>query len=190
MKSWLPYLALVFLLPPRSASAVSYAEWRSVNFTAVELGDDFISGDLVDPDGDGFGNLLEFAFALDPWSPDAVSRGPTLGQDDGFLTFSYRARSDATGLACDFQVSDTLDNWITVNNPVVLSTASLDGAWWRTLRDPAEAHTQPRRFLRLRVLETASVATLFIPPDNASVALEIPLKARLQWSDQTTLETG
>ena len=180
----LPLLALL----PR-ADAISFGDWRAAHFTAAQLADPAVSGSLADPDGDGFGNLLEFGFALDPWSCDTLASQPTLGLASGHLTLSYRQRIDAENLLFDFQISDTLLNWITVNE-LVFSTTNLGSAWWKTLYDPVPAAGSAQRFLRLRVLDATGLPTLFFPPSDARVSLDIPIKARVEWTDNTTVETG
>src|SRR5206468_1466128 len=48
--------------------------WRLANFTPAELADPAISGDLADPDQDGFSNLEEYALGLPPKDPDPANR--------------------------------------------------------------------------------------------------------------------
>jgi hypothetical protein len=48
-------------------------EWRLGQFSAAELLDPNVSGELADPDLDGLSNLLEYACGLDPKSVDATS---------------------------------------------------------------------------------------------------------------------
>jgi hypothetical protein len=44
--------------------------WRLGNFSAEQLTNPAISGELADPDLDGLANLLEYALAFDPLTPD------------------------------------------------------------------------------------------------------------------------
>jgi hypothetical protein len=53
----------------------TFDQWRSVYFTATELGDSSISGPDGDPDRDGAGNFWEFALGRNPLSPDTKPAG-------------------------------------------------------------------------------------------------------------------
>lgn len=63
-----------------------------------------------DPDADGFDNFHEYAFALDPTSPNPSSAITTPLDASG--SFTYRRRDPAlTGLTYTIWVSSDLDNW-------------------------------------------------------------------------------
>ena len=60
--------SLPCLFPPLAASAcaLTFDEWRAVHFSTAELADPAVSGTEANPAGDGLGNLLKYAFDLDP----------------------------------------------------------------------------------------------------------------------------
>ena len=49
----------------------TFALWQQSKFTAAELASAALSGPDADPDQDGIVNLLEYAFGLEPKSPDS-----------------------------------------------------------------------------------------------------------------------
>ena len=65
------YEVIGLVFPLSAAPQTSYPSWREQQFSEAELGVAAISSDLADPEGDGFGNLLEYALGLDPRSQDA-----------------------------------------------------------------------------------------------------------------------
>jgi endonuclease I len=99
--------------------------WKNVRFTASELGDPSIGGDLADPDQDGISNLLEYACARDPRQPDTtaamavslVSANSTSAFDAVFQW--NRFASDVT---FTFEGSTDLQTWSAVNAVLTDST--------------------------------------------------------------------
>lgn len=72
----------------------SAASWQFQNFSVTELLDDNIVSDDADPDGDGIGNLLEYALGLDPLVRDR-SGLPTMRVE--FI--APRAQSEGAGVS-------------------------------------------------------------------------------------------
>jgi len=90
----------------------AFDQWRKSQFSASDLNDPLISGDLADPDQDGFANLLEFFTGNAPKSRNAelATRGiETIGASD-YLTLTYN-RIPGNGLTGIPQVSDNLADW-------------------------------------------------------------------------------
>lgn len=56
-----------------------FAQWQASHFTGAELDDLAVCGPDADPDRDGMGNLVEFAFGFDPRSGVAAPETPGLG---------------------------------------------------------------------------------------------------------------
>ncbi|GHC41361.1 hypothetical protein [Roseibacillus persicicus] len=82
--------------------------WRSLKFVDSELENPLVSGWETDPDGDGFSNLEEFAFGLEPLSPDAPRICPSTA--NGFFEFEVtKAENVAVGYLGE--VSDNLTSW-------------------------------------------------------------------------------
>ena len=53
----------------------NFGAWQQSHFTPLELNDPAVSGSSADPDRDTFGNLHEFALALDPRNPSHADSG-------------------------------------------------------------------------------------------------------------------
>ena len=127
-----------------------YGVWKTGKFTPTELADPAISGDTADPDHDGIVNLLEYAQALEPKLPDAAGL-PTAGQQDGYLTITYRLNQQATDVSIFVESSTdlTAESWF----PVGVETGRVDmgGYWLVTVRDGVPTASAPRRFMRLQV---------------------------------------
>ena len=58
---------------PESSDALDLASWRTTHFSAAERANALISGDGADPDGDGLGNLAEYATGSNPRFPEGIS---------------------------------------------------------------------------------------------------------------------
>jgi uncharacterized delta-60 repeat protein len=75
-----------------------YADWRA-NIFGTQAGDPAVAGNLADPNGNGLGNLLEYALGGDPVGNGTDVR-PTLGRDGmGHLVLSFTrflSRDDLT----------------------------------------------------------------------------------------------
>jgi len=54
-----------------SADSLTYPEWLALHFTAAEIAQPEVSGELADPDLDGRANLLEFGLATNPQVKDS-----------------------------------------------------------------------------------------------------------------------
>jgi hypothetical protein len=120
-------------------AAASYAAWaESIPWNGAD------SSPTADPDGDGWPNLLEYAFGSDPLLADGPSLRWSLSSEASphalSLTFT-RLRSDLTYAV---EASSNLADWVTVAvNP---------GAIGEEVTVTDEAPTgATRRFLRLRV---------------------------------------
>jgi len=82
--------------------------WRLAQFTATELADPQISGDLADPDADNLSNLTEYAMGL---SPKDGSNRPYARIENGYLTLTYTRSKSATDVSLTLEQSDDLMNW-------------------------------------------------------------------------------
>ena len=134
-----------------------YEAWQSGYFTAAELGNAAVSGDLADPDGDGVVNLLEYALGLNPRAA-GVSGLPTSGvstvNGSRYLTLTYTQVIAATDIVYTPQVSGDLATWSagTGNVVAVSTTNNADGATQTVVvRDATALGSGARRFMRLLV---------------------------------------
>ena len=137
--------------------ATPYNTWQLQHFTAAELGNAAIRGDLADPDGDGIPNLLEYALDLDPKAAETTGL-PTVGQmtvaGSTHLTLTYTQVIAATGITYLPQVSGDLTTWNGNSSYTVVvgTTANADGLT-RTVvvRDAVAISSTSKRFMRLQV---------------------------------------
>lgn len=136
-----------------------FAQWQSTKFTAGELADPLISGDLADPNQNGVLNLLEYAFDLDPkgvqqpWGSGALPVSEVMGVDGvNRLTLSYRPSANVSNLTYIVEVSDNLTEWDTGTEYVELISAP--GAVPVVMADKTAVNGAGvgRRFIRLRVV--------------------------------------
>ncbi|MDB4510248.1 thrombospondin type 3 repeat-containing protein [Akkermansiaceae bacterium] len=70
---------------------------------------DGLSGPNDDPDGDGIGNLLEFAAGTDPLDSNSLSPGELI-RSNGMTSFRYQLATDRTGITHRLQ-SGGLENF-------------------------------------------------------------------------------
>lgn len=96
-----------------------YREWRALHFGAAES-DDFslaltLWGDEADPDEDGYSNIEEFLFAMDPTKPEAGLAPSLVFKNQGLFTYggiAFRQNLDAAG-SIGFRTERSTDllNW-------------------------------------------------------------------------------
>ena len=125
--------------------------WRLANFTTAELSAPSISGDLADPDHDGFSNLMEYALGLPPKNPAATNR-PYASIATGYLTLTYTRAKAATDVSLVVEQSNDLVTWHSGTN-YVQQTGLVDQGSTQLItvqtRVPVSASTA--NFLRLHV---------------------------------------
>lgn len=120
-----------------------FEKWKAEKFSAEELADEKVSGSLADPDGDGMGNLLEYALGGEP-KENSLKERPVVEMKKGELVMRFkRWREDVVYVV---QVSEDLKTWRDVaRNP---------GNVGEVVEVPAgKAEEYPRLFVRLRVRE-------------------------------------
>ncbi len=89
--------------------------WRHAHFgTAANAGP---AADHADPDKDGLENLVEFAFSLDPNTPDAAALPQWQLEDDDYsLTFTRPAGVDGITYIAEYSTSMAPGSWISAVN--------------------------------------------------------------------------
>ena len=85
--------------------------WRFSKFTASELADASLSGDLADFEKDGIVNLQEYAFGLEPKTPDVSGLPAMFIQPGGALVIAYTHVKGATDITYVAEVSNDLATW-------------------------------------------------------------------------------
>jgi hypothetical protein len=133
---------------PRSSG---YDIWQYAHFRGA------VSDASADPDGDGFTNLEEYAYGLDPLAQNAASAAPQIALasygDGSALTATFTRNTAATDVTLVVETSVDLVNWTSGAGVVatVAITALGDNVDQLVVRDLATTATAVRRFLRVRV---------------------------------------
>jgi hypothetical protein len=126
------------------------ATWKSQHFSVAQLADATVSGDHVDPDGDGLKNWQEYLHASQPLN--ALSRGVTpLTIEAGMMRCLYTRNLGAVNGGTVFsQASRDLTQW---NAPGLQERiiSTVDGIETIEVRFPT---TAPRGYLRMQYQAT------------------------------------
>ena len=88
---------------------------KTLGGTPAELADSSISGDLADPDHDGFSNLMDYALGLPPKGQTSTNR-PTASIRNGYLTLTYTRSKAATDVSVTVEGSNDLLTWVSRAN--------------------------------------------------------------------------
>ncbi|PWU16663.1 MAG: xanthan lyase [Verrucomicrobia bacterium] len=124
--------------------------WRRANFTPAELADPSVSGDLADPNQDGYSNLMSYALGISPKDP-APANLPSVNIQAGYLTFTYTRAKAATDVSLTLDESSDFVHW--QSGPGVIqqvSTVDNGAVQSITFRLAAPVNFSPGTFLRLR----------------------------------------
>ncbi len=124
--------------------------WRLANFSAPQLTNPAISGDLADPDQDRVVNLMEYAMGLPPLSVNVNPFHPTVV--NGRFTMSYTQSKTATDVSVVVEQSNDLVNWN--SGPAYVETVSVvdqGASWLTTVRLATATGAAATGYLRLRV---------------------------------------
>ena len=131
------------------------AAWKHAYFTPEQLADG-TSDDAAAPLADGWGNLLKYAFAMQPFDlPSAWLPQTTL--EDGHLTLSYHRPLYIGDLSYAVEVADAVVGpWQTGPEQIEQVSVTNNYDWTETIkvRDRATAAEHAQRFIRLRVTRT------------------------------------
>lgn len=157
-----PYETLAVSLTKVSGAANSYLDFDNVTLTEgfTRFGtwqntefppDSDVASSLADPDGDGYANILEYAFGTSPTDRNH-SMAPLVVSGDDFQV--YRRVADDAGLVYELQSSTTMQSgsWTEVTGMTTL-VDSTDGEFETvTLSRPGGWNSGfPREFFRFSV---------------------------------------
>jgi hypothetical protein len=90
----------------------NYDSWLLAHFTEAELLNPAISGPNADPDKDGFGNLMEYALALEPKSSSTTGL-PEVSNSATHWLYTFTHPTDRTDVTYVVQYSTNLTTWTT-----------------------------------------------------------------------------
>lgn len=85
--------------------------WRSLHFTPAQLADHTISGDSIDPDGDGVPNWVEYLHGSNPLDAEDTGISPIRIESDFLRCVYTRNTGAANGGSLNCQASRGLDHW-------------------------------------------------------------------------------
>lgn len=151
---------LVTLILCGSIHAITYEEWRVAAFPVEEAYDEAVSGPLIDPDGDGRRNFLEFALNTNPKVPDMAAGEVGSLATTGHLTLHFSRWKQYPGMLYAPQVSgDLLSGWFAGPDSVEETAVVSNGAETDTVtvRDLTATSAATKRFLRLLVARIRTV---------------------------------
>ncbi len=126
------------------------------------------TGPADDKDGDGFANLVEFAFGLDPTIPDSPGEGLSAGiaESTGDIEISYRRRNDAPHIEQNIESSNDLRNW----DPYTPGQTEVESITHAVERVKATVNNTgiDRRFFRLSIdLDDAEIGSVITIDDQS-----------------------
>ncbi len=132
--------------------------WRFEKFTAAELADELLSGELADFESDGWPTLIEYAFDSEP-KDGALTEAPTTGSvvhpttGDAHRALAYLRRKSDPELLYEIEVTDDLVTWTPGAGEVeeISVIDHGDGTETVTVRDLTPLGDHSRRFLRVTV---------------------------------------
>jgi hypothetical protein len=135
-----------------AVAPTTIAQWRAVFFgTTNNLG---AAADNADPDGDGIPNLLEYAFGLDPTTPDSNWQvTPVILHTNNVDWFgcSFPRNTNATDLTFLVQATGSLtsQNWSNI-------ASYTTGSGWTGPSSASESYASPD-VLKVTVLDTQPI---------------------------------
>ena len=119
-----------------------FDDWRSTNFTPLELANPALSGETADPDADQLDNLIEYALGLPPNAPNASP--VTMLDAGGYLALSATKNQAATDIVWDAEVSGDMNIWSPADTTETTNTFEAQDT---VLMNQAET-----RFIRLKIV--------------------------------------
>lgn len=134
------------------ASTKSYAQWQIDQWGSGAIPPNTEA--LADFDGDGYNNMTEFAYGLDPEGPAAADSGvfPVIAVESADIEINYR-RTPNTSLTYNYEFSSDLVSWVPLSEGLHYSqSVAPTGSYEQVtieLLEPIEATSQG--FIRVNV---------------------------------------
>jgi hypothetical protein len=144
------------------------AMWRASAFDSATVMDESVAGMAADADGDGFTNLLEYAFGGNPRAHGMFRGNPLVSAEPSYVAVQHEGETYAgisffrrkaaslpeTGYSVQWQSDDLLpDAW--ENGGVEHSVVSLDSVWEKVIYRDENPVAGGKRFVRVAVVEEA-----------------------------------
>ena len=105
--------------PGKGEIEYTYNDWKKSSFNSEQLRDSLISGELADPDKDGYSNLLEYSFGgralVKDDNMNPIAR--IIEREEEYLLFTYRKRVGVSDYNYVIEKSSDLRTWTEVINP-------------------------------------------------------------------------
>lgn len=148
-----------------SLAPESFSAWQRLYFTPAQIAVPEESGPMADFDGDGIGNLMEFALNLDPIFNERAVMFPSLGlrglpivrvetiSGEDRVTIEFVRRTGASGSGLDYapRFSSDLDDWGAEGTE---SVELINPRWERVkVVDSQTTSVSSKRFARLKVTQ-------------------------------------
>ena len=130
----------------------TYAQWQQLNFTPLQSRSPAIAGPDADPDGDGYSNQSERAFATNPQSYDIPINQFTWIAKTGkhFPAIRFQRLIATTDLLYELETSPDLISWQTVPSTLLIESQPTDSIEQVIVHDNLP-DSDTNRFLRIRV---------------------------------------
>ncbi len=129
-----------------------FDHFRRTHFTPAQLADPNFSGPAADPDQDGYTNLVEHFFAMDPTVPGKSPSYQSELVEDGdsiYCEFHFRYSLDAVDVTFKLEVSPDSTVWSSATGHYELINSFDHADRTRTLVYRSQLSEQPREFFRL-----------------------------------------
>ncbi len=110
----------------------TFAAWQLQYFSEAERADASLSGPNADPDADGLSNLVEYAMGLDPRRASVANTRIEIVE--GRMTFIHQRPSDRNDLTYQVEVSQDLNNWVTIGLISLMDSDDGSTQIWKTRR--------------------------------------------------------
>lgn len=141
---------------PGRFGPVSMGNWVSQWF-GTDQSNPLIAGDLADPEGDSFSNLLEYTFGLLPWMSDSVGMVNSTVAYDGatgpYLMISFRRSLSTQAVTINVDIGSSVTGWGTGAIQVGSAVNNGDGTETVTFRDTQIFDPAIPRFMRVRAVK-------------------------------------
>ncbi len=138
----------------------TFDAWTAAHFYPDERADPERTNPAGDPERFGVGNLLRYAFDLDPRRPlvmgglPEVTIGVPPGESELYQSITYQRFLDASDVEYRVQVSEDFQNWTDLTEAREVSVESVIGERHErvTVRDSQPMESGGRRFMRVQVI--------------------------------------